>query len=308
MSRNWLIVGIGVAAVVGGLVTGLVMGSQLLAPVRASVHYPYGLLAEEAAVMNDCVECHEPEDFHTCSTCHDDHGSAEMAMVPFNDLILLAGDVPEPGYIAVNDILPYRDQPGTHVRLLDFLAEREITDFQSVTLASRDGGFVTFEPANLTEEALLMPHVDGVRFAAENLHVSTWLKGVWHIVVVGTDRPMVIDGQPTSIGRLLLGPTRSVTIDQTEVMLKSESDGQIRRARTASRIEGAPVESIVEDPGFQELGIRDAQGEEHTLAARDARNAVLAQVRSLPGATLVLPGRSRAQWIVDVIEISSRDD
>jgi hypothetical protein len=231
-----------------------------------------------------------------------------MANVPFNDLILLAGDVPEPGYIAVNDILPYRDQPGTHVALLDFLTEQGITDFQSVTLASRDGGFVTFEPANLTEEALLMPHVDGVRFAAENLHVSTWLKGVWHILVVGTDRPMVIDGQPTSIGRLLLGPTRSVTIEQTDVMLKSESDGQIRRAKTASRVEGVPVEAIVEDPDFPELVIRDAQGQEHTLAAKDARNVVLAQLRSLPGVSLVLPGRSRAQWIADVVEISSTSE
>ena len=108
-----------------------------------------------------------------------------MANVPFDDLILLQGDVPEPGYIPVNDILPYRDQPGTHVALLDFLAEQGVTEFESVTLASRDEGWITIERANLTAEALLMPHVDGVRFAAENLHVSTWLKGVWRIIVVG---------------------------------------------------------------------------------------------------------------------------
>jgi hypothetical protein len=102
-----------------------------------------------------------------------------MANVPFNDLILLLGDVPEPDYIPINEILPYREQPGTHVRLLDFLAERGVNEFESVTLASRDGGFVTVTRENLTGEALLMPHVDGVRFAAENLHVSTWLKGVW---------------------------------------------------------------------------------------------------------------------------------
>ena len=169
--------------------------------------------------MNDCVACHEPDKFHTCATCHDNHGSAEMSGVPFNTLILLAGDVPEPGYVAVNDILPYRDQPGTHVSLLDFLSDHGVEDLQQVTLASRDEGFVTFERPNLTDEALLMPHVDGLRFAAENLHVSTWLKGVWRIIVVGAEKPLTIDGQRTSVGRLLLGPTRSVTIEQTDVML-----------------------------------------------------------------------------------------
>ncbi len=67
----------------------------------------------------------------------------------------------------------------------NFLAEHGAADFESVTLASRDEGFVTFAQPNLTEEALLMPHVDGLRFAAENLHVSTWLKGVWRIIIVG---------------------------------------------------------------------------------------------------------------------------
>ena len=92
MLRIWPLIAVGVSLVVGAVAAALVMGSQFLAPVRASVLFPYGLLAEEAEVMNDCVECHEPVDFHTCGTCHDDHGSAEMANVPFNDLILLAGD------------------------------------------------------------------------------------------------------------------------------------------------------------------------------------------------------------------------
>lgn len=32
-----------------------------------------------------------------------------------------------------------------------------------------------------------MPHVDGVRFAAHDLHVSTWLKGIARMIVVGRD-------------------------------------------------------------------------------------------------------------------------
>ena len=212
-SRILLILALLVILVVGGGVLAAVAGVKSLAPVRLALWYPWSILAKDADTMNQCYDCHEPTDSHPCGACHDDHGAVEMANVPFDDLILLAGDVPDPGYIAVNDILPYRDQPGTHVALLDFLADHGVTDFESVTLTSRDEGFVTFERPNLTDEALLMPYVDGIRFAAENLHVSTWLKGVWRIIVVGTEKPLTIDGYRTSIGRLLLGPTRSVTIE-----------------------------------------------------------------------------------------------
>jgi len=305
MRRFWLVLVIAAALVVGGVAVAVATGAKAAAPARSAFHFPWGMLADEAETMNDCVECHEPDKFHTCETCHDEHGSAEMASVPFDDLILLQGDVPDPGYIPVNDILPYRDQPGTHVTLLDFLAEQGVGEFESVTLASRDEGWVTVERDNLTAEALLMPHVDGVRFAAENLHISTWLKGVWRIVVVGVDKPLMLDGYRTSIGRLLLGPTASVTIEQTDVMLRSEADGQIRKAKTASRIEGAGLENIVADPGFDTLLVREADGTQHTLTDAEARGAVLAQMGQ--HTVLVLPSRGRAQWIVDVVELVSEE-
>jgi hypothetical protein len=303
MSRTWLILLLLVALVAGGVAVAAALGAKTLAPARAAFNFPWAMLAEEADTMNGCVECHEPDKFHTCTTCHDEHGSAEMANVPFDSLLLLAGDVPQPGYIAINDILPYRDQPGTHVALLDFLAEQGVTDLQSVTLASRDAGFVTFERPNLTEEALLLPHVDGIRFAAENLHVSTWLKGVWRIIVVGSEKPLTIDGQATSIGRLLLGPTQSVTVEQTDVMFKSPTDGQVRTAMTASRIEGAPIQEVVANPGFRQLVIRDTKGQEQTLTAEQAQGALLAQLWEQ--VVLVLPGRGRAQWVTGVTEIVS---
>ena len=305
MRKRWLILVVVAALLVGGGVVAWAMAAKVAAPARSALNYPWSMLSSEAETMNDCVECHEPEKFHTCDSCHDEHGSAEMAGVPFNDLILLQGDVPEPGYIPVNDILPYRDQPGTFVTLLDFLAEHGVTGFESVTLASRDEGWITVEQANLTGEALLMPHVDGVRFAAENLHVSTWLKGVWRIIVVGADRPLTMDGYRTSIGRLLLGPTRSVTIEQTDVMLRSETDGQIRKAKTASRVEGAGLADIVADPGFETLLIRDTAGGEYSLSAAEARGAVLAQMG--PQIVLVLPERGRAQWIANVVELVSEE-
>jgi hypothetical protein len=294
-----------VAVVLGGVAVAVAMGAKVAAPARSAFNFPWAMLADEAERMNECVECHEPDKFHTCETCHDDHGSAEMANVPFNDLILLQGDVPEPRYIPVNEILPYRDQPGTHIMLLDFLAEQGVSEFESVTLASRDEGWITVDKDNLTDEAMLMPHVDGVRFAAENLHVSSWLKGIWRIIVVGPDRPLTLDGYRTSIGRLLLGPTVSVTVEQTDVMLRSETDGQMRKAKTASRIEGAGLADIVADPGFDELLVRDADGGEHMLTAAEARGAVLVQMGQQ--LVLVLPDRGRVQWIVGVAELISEE-
>ena len=305
MKRFWLILIIVAALVLGGVVVAVAMGAKVAAPARSAFNFPWAMLADEAETMNECVECHEPDKFHTCETCHDDHGSAEMANVPFDDLILLQGDVPEPGYIPVNEILPYRDQPDTHVMLVDFLAEQGVSKFESVTLASRDEGWITVDKDNLTDEAMLMPHVDGLRFAAENLHVSSWLKGVWRVIVVGPDRPLTLDGYRTSIGRLLLGTTASVTVEQTDVMLRSETDGQIRKAKTASRIEGAGLADIVADPGFDTLLVRDADGGEHTLTAAEARGAVLAQMGQQ--LVLVLPDRGRAQWIAGVVELVSEE-
>jgi hypothetical protein len=188
--------------------------------------------------------------------------------------------------------------------LLDLLAEHEVQAFESVSMASTDGGFVTVTRENLTSEAVLMPHVDGVRFAAPDLHISSWLKGVVRIIVIGPDRPLRMDGQPTSIGRLLVGPTVRVTVEQADVMLKSPDDGQVRRAKTAGRVEGAPISALVADPDFDRLLVRDAGGVTHTLSPQEAAGAILAQRRGQ--VVLVLPDRGQPQWIEGVVELSTR--
>jgi hypothetical protein len=290
--------------IVGGVAVAAATGVKALSPVRMALAYPFDFLVEEVDVLNECVECHEPDDLHTCHTCHDDHGAIEMENVPFYAVIALTGDVPEAGFVLINKVLPYQDQPHTYVPLLDFLTGQGVTDFESVTLASADEGFVTIERPNLTSGSLLMPYEDGIRFADENLHVSTWIKGITRIIVVGTEKPLRIDGQATSMGRLLLGPTRSVTVEQTDVMLKSEADGQIRKGKTAARIEGVPIEALVADPAYKTLLVRDGSGQEYSLTAEEAQGAIL----YLAGdeVTLVLAGRGRSQWITQVVEVVSR--
>jgi len=282
------------------VVVATLAGASLFSPLRLIGTYPISYLTEEAGVMADCAECHDTEKSHTCYTCHDEHGSVEMAGVPFSVSVRLTGDVPEEKLVSINDILPYRDQPHTQKSLTGFLTEQGITDFESVTFASNDGGFNTIKKENITEDAVFVPHTDGIRFSAENLHISVWLRGITRIIVVGSETPLLIDGQETSYGRLLLGPTLSVTVEQTDTMLKSATDGQVRRASTAYRREGAPA-TVLAAGDFQSLTVIDAAGKTTELSAEESANAVLTNVAGK--ITLVLPDRGWAQWLTDVAEI-----
>jgi len=277
---------------------GLLLGWRRGLPVRLMGHYTLGALQEEALVMDECAECHAGEDFHRCSTCHDDHGAVEFAGLPFFNLISFTGDVPSPGYLEIDTILPYQDQPYTHAKMLDLLAGQGVEDFVSVTLTSRDGGFVTITRENITDQALLLPFSDGIRFAAEDLHVSTWLKGITGIIIVGDEKNLTVNGEATSQGRLLLGPTRQVIVESARVMFASEEDGEIREAETSARLWGAAVEDLLPGDGVTALVIRDGEGKEHRFKPEDVQGAVL--VPQTDGLTLVLPDRSRADWVRDV--------
>ena len=124
---GWILIGVLLVllAAIGGLVVAAGAGAKLLAPLRTAADYRWSFVAQQAQTMNRCVSCHKPEHFHTCTSCHDGHGSVEMANVPFNALIALGGDVPKPTWIPINELLPYRDQSKTQITLLDLLAEHQ---------------------------------------------------------------------------------------------------------------------------------------------------------------------------------------
>lgn len=294
----WSVLGLAALVLAG---TGLLLSWQGWLPLRLVDHYSREALQVEMVTMAECAECHDGPDFHLCTTCHDDHGAVEFAGLPFYNLISLSGDVPRPGYVETYQILPYRDHPGTHIQLADFLEEQGVSEFESVTLTSRDGGFVTISSQDLSDQALLMPYSDGIRFAAEDLHVSTWLKGITGIIVVGQERDLVLDGEPTSIGRLLLGPTRQVVVEEARVMFASELDGRVREAQTASRLWGAALGDLAPESGYSALLVRNRAGEERTLEPDEVALAVL--VAAADGPTLVLPDESRSAWVLEVAEL-----
>jgi len=294
----WFVIGLILLLSLG---VGFLSGWNPARQFRLISHYSTDLIREEAKVMVECADCHEAEDFHRCSTCHDSHGAVEFSDLPFYNLIPFTGDVPDPGLVQLDQILPYQDIPNTHMTLTDFLEEQGVTDFESVTITSWDGGFITIKKENLSDQALLLPFSDGIRFVAEDLHVSTWLKGLSRIIVVSRDRPLIINGERTSIGRLLLGPTRQITVESAKVMLRSEQDGKVRDALTAVRVEGAAVSDLLDDQRFSEVLVIDQKGSQYRFEAEEIRSAVLLPDSS--GTTLVLPDKARAEWIKGVVEI-----
>jgi len=242
----------------------------------------------------------------SCADCHDLHGAIEWAEAPFQSQIWLLGDVPQPTYFLVNDLLPYRNQErDTALPLLDFLADNGVTDFEQVAVESLDGGLVVIDREFVTEHTLLVPYLEGLRLKDENQHVSTWLKGVRWITVVGRDTPLTIDGQATSMGRLLLRDrTATVTERGNVAMYKSELDGQTYEGLYTHRYTGVLLADLLAHPDFTVLVVTDARGRTTEFDAESARGAILAQVNGRT--TLVLPELSRGRWVSDVVSIEVR--
>ena len=238
-----------------------------------------------------------------CVSCHQLHGAITLDNVPFNALVLLTGDVPEPKWITVNDILPYRHLGEASITLQELLAQNGVHAFKEVSLISTDGGLVTLAKDNIGESSLVLPYLEGIRFQDANLHVSTWLKGISKIIIVGEELPIVIDGRATSMGRLLRENTLTVVSERSFPMYRSEEDGQVREGEYSHLHTGAPISGAVAHPDFTSLTVIDAQGETYTVNALQAEQAILTIYYGQP--TLLLPDLHRGEWISEVVRVES---
>ena len=299
-NRRWIFWLIGVLLLTAVLV--LVVIATKPMPVALLSEYGLGTLWEEGLQMNECAECHTTEEFHSCDTCHDDHGSAELTNVPFSDVVDFTGDVPNPSFLKINAVIPNHDNVGTHITVLDLLAQQGVDDFETITFISNDGGSATVEAEYIDDTAMLVPYVDGIRFASEQVHASSWLKGIVKIIVVGKEKPITIDGEATSIGRLLLGDTMRVTIEGTDVML-ADDDGNVSHAFVSNWVQGAPLLSLLQNSNPEEVTITDDSGQTITLSGEEITKAVIAMIYDK--VTLVLPDRGRSAWPINIIKIES---
>lgn len=275
-----------------------------LRPMPVALLSEYGLhtLWEEGSMMNECAECHSGEGFHACDTCHDEHGSSELTNIGFYEVIELTGDVPDPSFVRVNELLPNQEEIGTFITVVNFLSQYGVEEYVSVSFITSDGGIATIEAQYLDDQAMLLPYVDGIRFASESLHASSWLKGISRIVVVGEEKPLVIDGKSTSIGRLLIGETKRLAVEGTDVMLKNE-DGETSHATVGNWIEGAPLLPLLKNSRPESISLTNSTGETMELSGEEIINAVLGIVGD--EVTLILPARGRSAWPTDIVEIKS---
>jgi hypothetical protein len=271
-------------------------------PIALIQEYELSQLWHEGETMNECAECHDSADFHSCETCHDEHGALELTGVRFFEVVDLTGDVPDPSFVRVNEAMPDQDKAGTHITLFDFLSQNGVDDFESVTLITNDGGLTTIEQTYLDETAMLVPYIDGVRFVTESVHSSTWLKGISRIIVVGKEKPLTIDGEETSIGRLLIGETVRVTVEGSEVMLTDEN-GETSHALVANWAEGARLLPLLEKTSPASIIVTNTSGETKEFTLDEIQHAIIAIVRDR--VTLILPDRGRSSWPTDIVTIES---
>lgn len=238
----------------------------------------------------------------SCSACHDVHGAIEWEDAPFQSQVWILGDVPEATYVIVSDLFPYTKQTeGTRISLLDLLASHGVSDFERVALESLDGGIVVLERQYVTEESLLVPYLEGIRFKDENQHESTWLKGVRWIIVEGVDKSLRVAGEATSLGRLLLSDRTTVITEGGDAIYKSPLDGRIYRGDYAHTYTGALLTELLGDHVYSRVRVIDREGRVVDLVRDQIAGAVIATVQGHP--SLVLPRAHRGEWVIDVVEI-----
>jgi len=299
--KKWILPLIIIVVLLGVIIAMLIALKPM--PIALLNEYGIGALWEEGLMMNECAECHNGVDFHSCETCHDEHGSVELANIPFSEIVELTGDVPDPSFVRINQVLPDQDNLGTHITLFKFFEMYGINEFDSVTFTTNDGGFATIESKFLDETAMLVPYIDGVRFITESVHNSTWLKGVSRITVVGTETPLTIDGAQTSIGRLLTSnETIRFIVEGSNTMLEND-DGITSSAFVANWVEGTRLLPFLKSDAPNSLTVTDSEGNTIELAFDEFQNAIIAIVRD--EVTLVLPDRGRSAWPTKIVSIES---
>ncbi len=241
----------------------------------------------------------------SCASCHDVHASIEWEDAPFQSQIWILGDVPEATYILVNDLFPYRNsEGGDSISLLELVARYGAKDVSRVAIESLDGGIVTLTREYLTPESMLVPYMEGVRFKDQNQHESTWLKGVRWIIVEGTATPLMVDGQATSMGRLLLQDRTTVIAEGGDAIYKSPLDGKTYRGDYAHTYTGARLSQLLPpERSYSRLRVRDEKGRSNEYARDEVADALIATVSGRP--TLLLPQASRGRWVSGVVEITA---
>jgi len=113
---------------------------------------------------------------------------------------------------------------------------------------------------------------------------------------------LTIDGDKTSIGRLLIGETVRMTVEGSDVMLTNET-GETSRALVANWAEGARLLPLLTEPSPSNIIVTNRSGETLEFSFKEVQGAIIAIVRD--SVTLILPNRGRSAWPTDIVTIES---
>ena len=260
-------------------------------------------IAGSAAGLLVSPQLHGIEREFRCVGCHGSiHGAVQIETLPYNALVLLTGDVAKAGFVTVNDVFPYRADPPRSVTLAEFVRlYGGTTEFSQLVLVSTDGGRVALDQQYVTEKSLLLPYLEGVRFSDENQHVSTWLKGINQIIVIGKERPVLVSGKPYTMGQLLAGPVVTVSTEAGRAMKANAKTEAIFRGEYAHLHTGAALGSLLGQQQFSALTVVDATGNSVRIPKEKTDAAILTIVDNRT--TMVLPTESRREWVFGVTEV-----
>jgi hypothetical protein len=272
-------------------------------PVRVITEYPlHGLLAE-SKMMHECAECHEGEDFHSCDTCHNDHGSVTLEEIDFYSTLQITGDVPREVYLSLNKVFLNNENKIDKINISDLLHDYEINNFEKIILYTNDGGFVTISNENLDANSFLVPYENGIRFIDESLHESTWLKSIVKIIIISSESKLHVNGVPISYGELLPEEAVEFTVERAKVTYKNYDDGITKSAETATRLEGVQLLSIISPESGQDIEVITNEN----VFIIEMKDAIKSKISLIDDQIVVVfPITSRKEWIYGVKEIGGK--
>jgi len=129
-------------------------------------------------------------------------------------------------------------------------------------------------------------------------------RGIARIIIISEEKPLQIGDEQTSIGRLLLSKTTSITVEEAKVMFRSEEDGLTREAITSSRVEGAAVTDLLQLENYENVTFTLQDGSTIILPVEEIKDGILTKQNT--SVVLIIPGQGRSDWVFDIIKIEGK--
>lgn len=251
-----------------------------------------------------------------CSECHEGHGSVVNPEVNVNGTIVFTGDTPKDEFIPVSDIFTLKQidlvtlksqndegVPSRGVPVVDFLKAHGVSDFEKIILYADDFE-VTVAKDQMNDETVFVPHTYSVRILSSNMPVSTWLKNIKTIVVVGSESgdSISLNGKDISFGEMLDNGVQSMVNNRrTNGYVYQDKSYQFEAGYVVT---GISVKDLLFKEGYTDFSKVTVKGSDEKTYARDeVLKGSLFLTRDQGSIKLATADKTRPNW-TDVQSIS----